>query len=129
VLYYELLDNWVSLDLGVALRKFDGFASVATIDNSQSERVNIKETIPMVYGSVQFDFPMTGFYVGVDAYLISSGDNKISDYAAKAGYTFDFVAVDFGVELGYRDLTLEYNEDTSADASFKGAYLGATLRF
>lgn len=130
VLYYEILDNWVSIDLGLALRKFDGFASVANRDNdSQSERVDITETIPMVYGGVQFDFPLTGWYVGLDVYLISAGDNKITDYAAKAGYAFSFVALDMGVELGYRDLTVEYNEDTTADISFKGAYLGATLRF
>jgi outer membrane protein len=130
VLYYQLLDNWISLDLGLALRKFDGFASVTNRDNpAQSERVNIRETIPMLYGGAQFDFPMTGWYVGVDAYLISVGDNKITDFAAKAGYTFSFVAVDMGLELGYRDLTIEYDEDTTADITFKGVYLGATLRF
>ncbi|WP_111641984.1 TIGR04219 family outer membrane beta-barrel protein [Marinimicrobium alkaliphilum] len=129
VIYYELLDNIVELDLGVALRKFGGYASAASVDVNQDERVDIDAWIPLAYAGAQVNLPMSGFYAGLDLYMISAGDNKISDYAAKVGYTFDFVAVDFGLELGYRDLTVEYDEDTQADASFKGAYLGATIRF
>ncbi|MEE8365100.1 MAG: TIGR04219 family outer membrane beta-barrel protein, partial [Gammaproteobacteria bacterium] len=64
VLYYELLDNWVSLDFGLDLKRFDG--EVELTDAISNQRILVDETIPLLYLSARFDLPFSGFYVGAD---------------------------------------------------------------
>ncbi len=45
VLYYEVLDNWINLDLGVDLKRFDGEVSLA---GSTTSSLVIDEVIPML---------------------------------------------------------------------------------
>ena len=62
ILYYEILDNWVNLDLGLNFKKFDGDASISSLGQSASE--DLDETLPMLYGKAQFDLPFTGLSAG-----------------------------------------------------------------
>ena len=50
VMYYELLDNVVSLDLGGTLRVFNGHARAASRSRTLSESVDIDIAMPMAYG-------------------------------------------------------------------------------
>ena len=126
-LYYEILDNWVNLDLGLTARQFDGF--VYAKSTTENKKVKIDQTLPMLYGKVQFDLPFSGLSAGVEANYVSYQDDKISDYSAKISYLFDS-ALDIGIEAGYRkfSLTVE-DDDLDAEINLKGPYIAAIAHF
>jgi len=126
-LYYQLLDNWVNLDLGMTARKFDGY--VKTDSTTTSEKLTVDETLPMLYGKAQFDLPFTGLSAGIEGNFTRYQDNSLNDYTAKITYLFD-AAVDLGVEIGYRKMSLKISDnDLDADLTLKGPYAGLILHF
>ena len=126
VLYYELLDNWVNLDVGLNIRKFDGH--VTAVSEFTAESVELDEAIPMIYAKAQFDLPLTGFSVGLEGNAINYEDNRLTDYSAKLQYMFDS-ALDIGLEVGYREMSLEVDEDVTADIQLKGPYAALLFHF
>lgn len=125
-LYYEILDNWVSLDVGMSIRVFDGEVSVASDNGSKQANQSISVPLPMLYGKAQFDLPFTGFSLGVEAnYLMVSG-NGVSDILVRAAYESPFR---LGAELGYRTFTFELDDidDLYGELSVEGPYLAVTL--
>lgn len=131
-LYYELLDNWVSLDLGLTIRKFDGYVAAEGSANGllSEQYVVLDEAIPMAYGKARFDLPFSGLSVGGQANVISYDDNSLSDLSINVAYDFiNTLALDLGVELGYRQMNLEINEDVTADVELKGPYAALNLHF
>ena len=132
-LYYELLDNWINLDLGLTLRAFDGEATVISSTTSQSETVDLDEVIPLVYAKAQFDLPFTGWSIAADANAIGYSGDSFSDITAKIAYTSDALPLlDLGVELGFRRMALEVDDDDgdlNADLTIDGPYAAITLHF
>ncbi len=129
-LYYEVLDNWVSLDLGMTFRAFDGEASVSSADASVSETVELDTIIPMAYGKAQFELPLTGWSVSAAANLVSYDGNELSDYSAALAWDSDVLIVfDVGVELGYRSLSLKLEKDLDTDIELEGPYASLRIRF
>ena len=126
VLYYELLDNWVNLDVGLNIRKFDGH--VTAVSEFTSESVDLDEAIPMIYAKAQFDLPLTGFSLGLEGNAINYENNRLTDYSAKLQYMFDSV-LDVGLEVGYREMSLEIDEDVTADVQLKGPYAALLFHF
>jgi len=59
VLYYEILDNWVTLDLGLDFKFIDGSAEVS--GHGQRTKESFSATIPMLYANAQFELPFTNF--------------------------------------------------------------------
>lgn len=136
--YYEVLDNWISLDLGLTARIFDGFIKLSASDpldptNTIRAEETVDETIPMIYGKAQFDFPLTGWFFGATVNVISVSGNTLSDVEAKIGYMSDGLPVlDIGFELGYRQLKLEVDElddDLEVDVTLDGPYVSLVLHF
>jgi outer membrane protein len=126
-LYYELLDNWVNFDFGVTLRQYDGYLKAES--NSESENVDLDVAIPLVYGKFQFDLPLSGLSVAVEANMIKYQENQLMDYNAKVAYLFDSV-VDLGLEAGYRKLSLKVDDDDiQTNLDLDGPYVGAMLHF
>lgn len=121
ILYYRLLDNWVSFDLGINIRTLDGDFKIDT------EIVSISETIPMLYAAAQFDLPFTGFSVGGDINLINYDGNDYRDVRLRALYEMGII----GFEAGYKTSTLVLDNvgGVSADLEFSGLMLGAFLHF
>lgn len=129
-LYYELLDNWVSLDLGLTVRKFDGYVQAQNETVGTSQYVALDEAIPMVYGKARFDLPLTGLSVGGQANVINYDDNSLSDMSVNVAYDFvNTLALDIGLEIGYRQMNLEINEDVTADVELSGPYASLNLHF
>lgn len=130
VLYYELLDNWVNLDLGLNIRKFDGYVTAEGNFGGDitRESVDLDEAIPMIYAKAQFDLPLTGFSVGLEGNAISYDGNRLTDYSAKVQYMFDSV-LDLGLEIGYREMSLDIDEDVTADVQLKGPYAALLFHF
>jgi len=121
ILYYRLLDNWVSLDLGLTVRQLDGDFKLDT------QVVSISETIPMLYVSAQFDLPLTGFSLGGDINIIDFDGSKYQDIRLRAMYEIGVI----GFEAGLRTTTIELNDVSgiNSDLEFSGLIVGAFLHF
>ena len=126
-LYYEFLDNWLTLDLGVTLRKYSGYLSAESA--GVKDKTKIDTTLPLAYGRVQFDLPLTGFFAGFEGNYISYDGNDLADYTAKLGYSFDS-ALDVGIEVGYKSVKANINDDgVNTNLDIKGPYAAAIFHF
>ncbi|MDQ2075524.1 TIGR04219 family outer membrane beta-barrel protein [Marinimicrobium sp. ABcell2] len=126
-LYYQIMDNWVTLNLGLTLRLFDGY--IRAEGEAFTETVDIDQAIPMVYGQARFRLPFSGWSVGAQGNVLSFNDHSVTDVSANVGYTFRS-AIDAGIELGYRQLSVEMdNGGAHADMDLKGPYAAVTLKF
>lgn len=124
LLYYEVLDNVVSLDLGLNIRNLQ---IDYTIKNGIPTTDSVDETVPMLYvlvgGSPWPDLIISGEL----SYMAYSG-SSISDFTAKVAYTTNFFV---GFEAGYRQQKYEFDDVSGTDAKldFDGVFAGAYLKF
>ena len=128
--YYEILDNVVSLDLGLDIRNlkiaYDIEAKLGPITTG-SESDSVSATFPMLYAMVGAT-PWPDLIISGELSYIAYSGNKISDFTAKIAYTMEnFI----GLELGYRKQSYKLDDvsDTDADLSFDGIFAGAYLKF
>jgi len=125
-LYYEVLDNWVNLDIGLTVRKFDGEISIEGFN--ENAHVDIDATIPMLYVDSQFDLPLTGLSVGVGGNAIAYSGNTLLDLNGYVQYQFPF---GLGLRGGYRTFKLELDDVNSIDSdlTLDGYYAALTFHF
>lgn len=122
-LYWELLDNVASLDLGATARAFDFSGSMMAQTGGQEEEVDLSGVIPMGFARVGVDLPLSGVYVRAQAQGISYDDKSFIDAEAKIGYES---SLGLGLEAGYRMLSFDaedfegYNLDLQIDGVFAG---------
>ncbi len=123
--YYEILDNVVSLDIGLDIRKIKVDYTISSTGITTTDSVD--ETIPMLYAMVGAT-PWPDLTISGELSYISYDGSKISDFTAKVAYTTSFM---LGLEAGYRkqQYTLDDISDTNADLSFDGVFAGAYLKF
>lgn len=129
--YYELLDNWVTFDLGVTARFLEGYVEVQS-ELSQPARATLEGVLPMAYANLQLDFPGSGWRVGATAQGITYRGDKMTDASVRLGYSFEVTPLlDIGVNVGYRVLTLraEKFDDLYADAKMSGTFAELVLHF
>ena len=120
ILYYEILDNVVSIDIGLNAKTITGKASVNT------DSTTFKATIPMLYASAEVALP-AGFAVGADISTISASGNTVSDTTIKLSYTTDFY---LGVEAGLRTQSYTLDVDSvKASMKFSGVFAGVYFKF
>jgi len=118
--YYEILDNVVSLDIGVTARKVDGVFATG------GSSTTFSETVPMIYAAAEIALP-AGFALVGEINTISSGDDDITDITAKLTYTTDF---NLGIEVGTRTQSYEVSIDTvQTDIEFSGLFAGVYFKF
>ena len=126
-LYYELLDNWVTLDLGITGRVFDNGVEITDVSTGITGSLDIDYVIPLVYGQARFDLPFTGLSLGVEANGITYDDDTLYDVKVNLAYEFAF---GLGIEAGYRAFDLDYEDDDEyADVTIDGAYAGFVWDF
>lgn len=128
-IYYEILDNWVNIDIGFTIRQYDGEISLAT--SATGTNINASEkldfTIPLLYAKARFDLPFSGFFVDAEINTISAGDNEITDTAFAVGYESD---IGFGAKAGYRSFTFTVSEGSfNSNLDFDGSYISAFYHF
>ena len=127
VLYYEVLDNVVSLDIGLAISLMEGEITVAsTLERAEAD---FDEVIPMAYAKVRADLPFTGFWVAAEGQGISYSGNSIIEANAHVGYESD---VGLGVEVGYRTVQMEidsFDSVQSAELDVSGPYAAINYHF
>jgi outer membrane protein len=129
VVYWELLDNVVSLDLGVQGKIMDGELVLSGQSEGQEvvTTVAIDETLPLLYGAIGADLPLTGLGVYLSVAGITYEDNQVTDINAKVFYDMKLI----GFEGGWRELRMQLDDlsDVNADVAVGGPYLGVNLHF
>lgn len=131
-LYYEILDNWVTLDLGLTARQFEGFIEAKQSNGGLSDRVDIDQILPMLYGHARFDLPFSGLAAGVRANAIAYKEHNLIDAEAYIHLEVDLIPMfDVGIQGGLRRLSLDVDDvgDWNSDASLEGAYIALTGHF
>jgi outer membrane protein len=129
VLYYQLLNDWVDLDLGVDVKRLDGEVSFA---GASSSAVSVDETIPLLYLSARFDLPLNGLYVGanINANVIDLGisESSAQDSTIMMGYES---GAGLGIEGGYKHFSLDLDnvESPDTDLEYDGVFLNGYINF
>ncbi|WP_346836998.1 TIGR04219 family outer membrane beta-barrel protein [Microbulbifer sp. SAOS-129_SWC] len=125
-LYYEILDNWVNLDLGLTARQYKGDLQLTS--DMQSEDIELNGVLPMAYAMARFDLPFTGWSIIAQGNGTGYKGDTLTDLTAKVRWNFAPV-LDFAVEAGYRSMSLKLKEldDLQSDLTIQGPYLGLNL--
>lgn len=143
IAYYEVLDNVVSLDIGLGAKRLKG-----DIENNAGDyNAHLSKTLPMVYASAGAKLPFTGLSAKAELGIAHNSKIKANDAQAELKYNFvDNALVDIGIKAGYRILTIK-NDDIWHDAKtktgldknskpttehksdFKGPYVGVEMHF
>ncbi|MDO3386448.1 TIGR04219 family outer membrane beta-barrel protein [Gilvimarinus sp. SDUM040013] len=124
--YYELLDNWVNIDAGISLRKFDGKVNVDA--GATDANLNLDDVLPMGYLLVEAELPFTGWSAGIEVNYTEFDDYTISDNTVKARYLFDSL-INVGFEVGYRQLEVDLSKGFGIDLKLTGPFAGLALHF
>lgn len=120
ILYYEVLDNVVSLDIGLNAKQVDGQAIV------DGNVVDFSGTIPMLYVAAEIALP-AGFALAAEISTISADGDSITDTTAKIMYTTDF---NLGIEAGVRSLNIDVDVDSvTTNMEFSGVFAGVYFKF
>ncbi len=128
--YYEVLDNVVSLDLGIDVKRIKGTAEVTSRTTGITEATSFDAWIPMLYGRADLALPLTGLSVGVEGAGIGYSGSSLTDLTARVAYETDtFPAL--GLELGYRrqNLTLDDVDGVSTDIDLDGPFAAMYFHF
>lgn len=126
-LYYQLLDNWISLDLGIVARKFDGKLVVS--DGATTKQTNIDQTIPMLYAAAGLEIPgISDLVVSVEMSMIEYDGSTIQDITSKVSYTTSYL---IGFEAGIRTMTVELNDVNTnySNMEFTGTFANVYIHF
>ncbi len=127
VAYYEVLDNTLSLDLGVAARWVDGDVEVASATDVAA--AEFKGALPLLYARGRVDLPFTGLWAGAEAMGLAYGGHQLLDVTAQVGWESP---LGIGAEIGWRTLRLELDsidEIDSADVDISGPYVALNFHF
>lgn len=125
IAYYEVLDNVVSVDLGLGAKVLDG-----SINND----TDLSKTLPMAYASAGFKLPFTGLSAKAEVGVAHDSKYKATDAQAEIKYNFvDKALVDVGAKAGYRILNIEadelFKDKSNYENEFKGPYVGLEIHF
>jgi outer membrane protein len=122
VLYYEILDNWVNLDLGIDIKRFNGQIGI------NNNNIAIDQTLPLLYISARFDLPFTGFYAGAEVNHLNIGNDSANDSTFLVGYES---SIGLGIEGGMKTFSLDLDDANNVDTNIKyeGFYLNGFFHF
>lgn len=126
-LYYEFLDNWAETDAGITLRYISGNMGVRS--SVSSDVADFTTWVPMLYGKVRFNLPVTDLSFQLEANAISYWDITAYDYELSARYT---LGMGVGLEAGYKAVHMNSDELVSgldANVDFSGPYAAAIWDF
>lgn len=123
-LYYQILDNWVNLDLGLTVRDLSGELNMTTV--SGNEKTKVDAVLPLVYVAARFDLPLTGLAVGGEGNVIAYSGDSVYDFNAYVQYQLSVVQL----RGGYRQMAIDYQDGKDKlDIKIGGPFLSAGLVF
>lgn len=125
-LYYEVLDNWVNLDLGLTARDLSSELTVREASGANESKTEVDAVIPMGYLAARFDLPLTGASVGAEGNFISYSGDSIRDFNVYGQYTISLLQI----RAGYRQMAVDYEDgDDSLDLKVDGPFISAGVIF
>lgn len=137
--YYEVMDNWISLDAGLTARSLNGeFELISTLvgDTNLTEPVRdytkLSELVPLVYLNGRVDMPfLKGLYVQSILNGITTGGNTLYDFDVRLGYNFSLYVLDVGLYNGYRRMAMKTTDlgNLYTDAYMDGLFTGIEIHF
>jgi outer membrane protein len=126
ILYYEVLDNVVSVDIGIDVKAFDGGLTVAS--NGRRGHARIDGQLPLLYLHAETLLPGNLLLVGqISALDVQDTEIRDQRLAIRAS-----LSDSMGIEFGERRLRVtldDQDEDLTGNAEFSGRYLALTLSF
>ncbi|EAZ98725.1 TIGR04219 family outer membrane beta-barrel protein [Marinobacter sp. ELB17] len=123
-LYYEVLDNWINLDLGLTARDFSGELLVQ--GNGQSSRTTADAVVPMGYLAARFDLPFSGASVGIEGNAIAYSGDSLHDFNVYGQYQLSLLQL----RAGYRQMAVDYEDgDDRFDVKIDGPFVSAGVVF
>ena len=135
IAYYEILDNIVSVDAGLGVKRLD----VSNTLKNTVPAVNItftaddKQTLPALYVAAGGKLPFTGFSAKAEVMAGKNSDADFNDINAEVKYNvIENIALDLGVKFGYRAMTVNFDDDANSGfdkIEAKGPYLGLEAHF
>ena len=127
ILYYELLDNYVSFDVGLAFIQMDGkFSAQETGNGNNSVNFPINTLIPSAYVSAGVTIPYINMSLVYEQTLLKLGSSEISDVA----YKFTFEDGLIGYESAIRTQTVKLDVSSiKSEMVFGGMYVGMYIHF
>lgn len=135
-LYYELLDNWAEIDLGVTLGYLSGNIDVTALAGfstlpklSHSESTDFSAFLPTLYGKTRFTIPTTDLSFQLEGDVFSYDETTYYTYEASVRYTF---SMGLGVEGGWKALHLDSTDmvdGLNLDMDFSGPYAAVVWDF
>jgi outer membrane protein len=127
VFYYEFLDNWLNLDLGLTLRYYDGFISLEDSNRHFLAKEAYSVVVPLIYIKAKADLPFSGFFLESEMNVIKVSNDSLSDLSIAMGYE---TALGFGAKLGYKTFSMDINENNlQIDLEAKGIYASFYFHF
>ena len=126
-LYYEILDNWLNLDLGLNAKYINGPAYVENDFQGRSD-TDFSVVLPTLYAKARVDIPMSDLSFQAEGDMVTYSGNTLYDLYLTARYTF---ALGLGLEAGVKMVKLKLDdvEDITADIDFKGVYAAVVWDF
>ena len=134
ILYYEFFDNNLfSFDFGLNGKYVEG--DLITQDLGETTRLAAEDfsgIVPLLYSRVQIGVPSTGWGAYAEGSYLAIDDNTLYDYQVAVTYAIvESLAIDVGIEFGYRSLRLELDDvdDITTDLDFDGVFAGIEIHF
>lgn len=129
ILYYEILDNIVSADIGLGLANING--DFKQYDAIQSMDYTMSGNLPIAYASIGGKLPFTGLSTKGEIIVGSDGDATLTDVQAELQYNFvQSLLLDVGAKVGYRYMSIDADkDDIKYKLDFKGPYIGLNAHF
>jgi outer membrane protein len=126
IAYYEVLDNYVNLDLGLNLKLIDTKFKIAS--TSQVAQNDISTPIPMLYTKAKVELPFSGAFAQAELSYMGYSGNTLYDAQASIGYES---SLGLGANLGYRKINLKLDDvkDTSTNITVDGAFASVFYHF
>ncbi|SNB55432.1 outer membrane protein [Marinobacter sp. es.042] len=126
-LYYEVLDNWINLDLGLTARDFSGELIVREQPiGVPASQTSVDAVIPMGYLAARFDLPLTGVSVGAEGNFISFDGDSLHDFNAYGQYEISLIQF----RAGYRQMSIDYEDGNDRlDVEVGGPFVSAGVSF
>ncbi|MDT8282507.1 MAG: TIGR04219 family outer membrane beta-barrel protein, partial [Gammaproteobacteria bacterium] len=127
IAYYELLDNIVSIDLGIDVRNINADSRISQTGTTFQSSDSFNETFPMLYVLVGAS-PWPGLIFSGEVSYVTYSGSDVSDLTAKVAYTTDYFV---GFEAGYRKQNYNFDDisNTDSNLSFDGVFAGAYVKF
>jgi outer membrane protein len=117
ILYWEVLDNWISVDVGLNWKSIDGSITVAPTTQA------FKPSIPLGYVKGAVEIPATNVTVGAEMSTLA-GFTDMNYYVSYES------SIGVGVELGQRTQTIVIDtSDVTSDITMGGTYMAVFYHF